>query len=305
MKWIKQGLIYRTHGLNWATNSALQPTPLMINEDIIRLYVGMRDDEGRSRIGFVDVNSQNPSQVLRVSEKPALDLGMAGAFDENGVVPCAIVRRDEEIRLYYAGYQLGQKVRFYVFSGLAISTDGGETFTRYKKVPVCDRTDDEFLFRVIHTIFEENDIWKAWYGAGDAYELSADGYQLPRYNIRYMESPDGIDFKNAVPKVALYCRENEYRIGRPFVIKKNGLYQMFFAAADRRTSYRLAYAQSADGLNWTREEVGIDVSASGWDSEMMSYPSVVMTEANTFLFYNGNNYGRDGFGYAVLDDGAR
>jgi hypothetical protein len=98
---------------------------------------------------------------------------------------------------------------------------------------------------------------------------------------------------------------DEYRIGRPFVIKGNGLYQMFYSSGGRAHGYRLAYAESADGLNWTRKEAGIGVSASGWDSEMMAYPSVVTTGANTFLFYNGNDYGRDGFGYAVLDAGAR
>lgn len=304
MKWNKQGLIFAPEGIKWANNSALQPTPLFIDKDTIRIYAGLRDNKGRSRVGFVDVSAADPARILRVSEKPALDLGAPGSFDENGVVPCAVVRHLDEIRLYYAGYQLGKSVRFYVFSGLAISRDGGETFTRRQHVPVCDRTHEELLFRVIHTIRPENGGWRVWYGAGAEYEVNASGYQCPRYNIRYMESPDGIDFKNSVGRVVLDCRENEQRIGRPFVLKNNGLYQMFFAAADRKTNYRLAYAESMDGLDWTRkdEEIGIDVSKSGWDSEMMSYPSVVETNAGeTYLFYNGNNYGRDGFGYAVLD----
>lgn len=305
MQWIKKGLIYRPENLPWATNSALQPTPLILDENTIRLYVGLRDDEGRSRVGFVDVGSRNSGEIKRVSEKPALDLGAPGAFDENGVVPCAAVRHGDEVRLYYAGYQLGQSVRFFVFGGLAISRDGGETFTRYSRAPVCERTDDELLFRVIHTIFEENGIWRVWYGAGDDYEVSGSGYQLPRYNIRYMESPDGLTFPRAAGKVVLDCAPNEYRIGRPFVVKREGFYQMFFGGGDRRTNYRLAYAESPDGINWTRSDgkIGIDVSASGWDSEMMAYPSVVKTASGeTYLFYNGNNYGRDGFGFAILSE---
>ncbi len=91
MKWNKQGLIYGASGdSSWAKNSALQPTPLIVDEETIRVFVGMRDEKGRSRVGFVDVDAENPKNVLRVSEKPALDLGMPGTFDENGVVPCAV-----------------------------------------------------------------------------------------------------------------------------------------------------------------------------------------------------------------------
>lgn len=304
MKWVKQGLIYGPNGSSsWANNSALQPTPVVMDAKVIRIFVGMRDEEGRSRVGFVDVDANNPKHIIRVSERPALDLGTIGAFDENGVVPCAIVKRENEIWLYYAGYQLGQQVRFYVFSGLAISRDGGETFTRYQRVPICDRTDKELYFRVVHTIFYENDVWRIWYGAGDEYDIRDDGYQLPKYNIRYTESDDGIKFNERSVVAVDTSGEEEYRIGRPYVIKRESKYLMFYAADSKRSGYRLAYAESPNGIIWTRkdEAVGIGVSESGWDSEMMSYPSVVTTEAGTFLFYNGNNYGRSGFGYAVLE----
>lgn len=304
MKWNKQGLIYGANGkFDWAKHSALQPTPLVLDEKTIRVFVGMRDEKGRSRVGFVDVDANNPKNVLRVSEKPALNLGIPGTFDENGVVPCAVVKRGDEIWLYYAGYQLGHQVRFYVFSGLAISKDGGETFTRFRRVPLCERTDTELYFRVIHTIFQENGVWRIWYGAGDEYDLRDDGYQLPKYNIRYIESDDGINFKGE-PVIALdTTSDDEHRVGRPYVIKTGDLYRMFYGAGTKSKVYRLAYAESTNGIDWTRkdEEVGIDISDSGWDSEMMGYPSVVTTDAGTFLFYNGNNYGYDGFGYATLE----
>ena len=44
----------------------------------------------------------------------------------------------------------------------------------------------------------------------------------------------------------------------------------------RGDAYRIGYAESVDGLEWERkdEEAGIDVSADGWDSEMIEYPCV-------------------------------
>ena len=304
MRWIKKGLIYGPDGKSiWAKYSALQPTPYMLNNDIIRIYVGFRDEEGVSRVGFVDVKADDPTEVIRVSEKPALNIGAPGTFDENGVVPCAVVEREGAIYLYYAGYQLGQKVRFFVFSGLGISTDGGESFVRHRKVPLLERCDNELFFRVIHSIMLENHVWKVWYGAGSEF-IDDRNKTLPVYNVRYLESPNGVTFSGE----GLVCVDikegDEYRIGRPSVIKAENIYRMFYGHGTKSKGYRLGYAESIDGRNWKRkdEEIGIDVSEDGWDSKMIGYPGVIRYRERVYMFYNGNNFGENGFGYAVLEE---
>jgi len=303
MQWEKKSLIYGPSGEDlWAQHSALQPTPLVkAGEGVIRVFVGMRDDAGVSRVGFVDVSAENPSCVLRVSKMPALDVGLPGTFDENGVVPCAVVEHQGELRLFYAGYQIGQQVKFYVFGGLAVSRDGGETFTRVSRVPVCDRSDKELFFRVIHTMMLDDGRWRAWYGGGDSFD-TVDGRQFPRYNIRHAFSPDGVHLDNHYD-VCVDMRGAEYRVGRPYVIKNGNLYRMFYGAGTIAEGYRLAYAESSDGIQWTRrdEQLGIDVSTSGWDSRMQAYPAVVTYRDRTYMFYNGNDYGHEGFGYALLE----
>lgn len=303
MKWIKKGLVYGLDGSlgPWAQNSALQPTPIVMDETRIRVYVGMRDAEGVGRVGYVDVDADDPKNVLDVSSRPALDIGLPGTFDENGVVPTAIVRRDGGLFLYYAGYQLGRKIRFNVFCGLAVSEDDGRTFRRISRVPVLDRTDGELYFRVIHSILYEKDVWRVWYGAGSAFRMEG-SRSLPEYNVRYMESKDGIHF----PAEGRICVDMagpaEHRIGRPYVVRKNNAYRMFYGAATVKDNYRLGFADSSDGLAWSRRdsEMGLDLSPTGWDSEMTCYPSVVTVKDKTYLFYNGNRYGYDGFGYAEL-----
>jgi len=303
MKWVKKGLIYGPSGeYSWAQHSALQPTTILINENIIRVYVGFRDENGVSRIGFVNVDAENPSIVLKVSEKPVLDIGLPGTFDENGVVPCAIIKREEKLYLYYAGYQLGHKIRFLAFGGLAISKDGGNSFIRYSKVPILDRTEDELLFRVIHSIIFENGVWRAWYGGGSTF-IKGKYKSLPVYNIRYIESTDGINFgRKGI--VCIDLKEDEYRVGRPCVIKEEETYKMFYGAGTESTVYRLAYAESKDGVNWTRKdkEININVSKNGWDSQMIAYPSVLKYKDKVYMFYNGNDMGKDGFGYAILEE---
>ncbi len=301
MKWIKKGLIY--HAKNepsWRNNSALQPTPFLVNDEIIRLFCGFRDHKGISRVGYVDVLAENPTIMVKISEHPALDIGLPGTFDDNGVVPCAVVKKDEALFLYYAGYQLMEKVRFHVFSGLAISHDNGETFKRYKNTPLLERTHEEFLFRVIHSIFLENGAWKVWYGAGSHF-IPGKTKSLPVYNIRYMESKDGIHFPDR-GELAIDIEKDEFRVGRPFVIKDNELYQMYFGATTELSPYRLAYAESKDGKNWQRkaEKILLKYDAADFDSEMSSYPAIVRYKDKQYLFYNGNNYGYAGFGYATL-----
>jgi predicted GH43/DUF377 family glycosyl hydrolase len=305
MKWMKGGLVYSPEGhASWAVHSALQPTPLVLDSGVIRMYAGFRDQQGVSSVGFVDLDAHDPSRVLRVSERPVLTQGRPGTFDDNGVVPCAVVRRNGgRVFLYYAGYQLQTKIRFCAFGGLAISSDGGETFERYSEVPVVERTEEGVFFRVVHSIFEEDGLWRAWYGAGGEYRQDG-ARSLPVYDIRYMESSDGFQFP-AKGRVALPLQGvDEHRIGRPFVLPDTGCYRMFFAAATVDRGFRLAYAESQDGHCWTRmdERLGLKVSDSGWDSKMMAYPAVVNTDNNVFLFYNGNDYGRAGFGYAILEE---
>ena len=81
---------------------------------------------------------------------------------------------------------------------------------------------------------------------------------------------------------------------------------MFFGAGTEETIYRLAYARSNDGRRWEREDaaLGLDVSVGEFDSEMMAYPALVRMPERDLLFYNGNDYGRAGFGLAVRERGS-
>ena len=116
----------------------------------------------------------------------------------------------------------------------------------------------------------------------------------------YIIDPNGekiIDFKN----------KYEYALSRPTVIK-DGLndYKMWysFRAQKEIDTYRIGYSESKDGINWIRkdEEAGIDVSNTGWDSEMICYPYVFDHKGRRYMFYNGNHYGKSGFGLAVLEE---
>jgi hypothetical protein len=303
MEWRKLGLIWGPDGSRaWARHSALQPTPIVL-DDRIRVFVGVRDGEGVGRAAFVDVDAEDPTRVLRVSDQPVLDIGVPGTFDDNGVIPCAVVARGSQLYLFYAGYQLGHKVKFLAFGGLAISDDGGESFHRYSEVPVFERTADDLYFKAPHCVMFDEGIWRMWYSAGSGFIIDDNGVNKPKYDTWYVESEDGIH-PDGPGRIAMPLDEaaGEYRNGRATVLRTGDLYRMFFLWATTSSRLHLGYAESADAIHWTRDDakLGLGTSASGFDSNDIAYPNAIECRGKYYLFYNGNDYGKAGFGCAEL-----
>ena len=159
MTWKKLGNVFDPQQTkkDWYQDTFLTPTPFLKDESTIRVYGGLRDASGASRIGYVDVAANDPTKVLKVSDTPVLDLGHDGMFDDNGVILGDVVRApDGSVRMYYVGFQLPAKAKFLAFSGLAISHDNGETFTRYQETPILDRATNGRFIRAIHSaMFDE------------------------------------------------------------------------------------------------------------------------------------------------------
>ncbi len=303
MKWEKKGLIYTPPRDNsWRDNSALTPTAYLLNDEVIRIYVSFRDTKGIGRIGYIDVEAKDPSKIIQISNDPVLDIGKRGMFDDSGVILGDLINIDDKIYMYYVGFQKVEKVKFLAYSGLAISHDDGGSFTRYQQTPVLDRAQEALYIRAIHSVIYEDGKFKIWYATGSGWE-NINGVDYPQYDINYIESDNGTDFCNyGIKCVKNNYQNKEYRIGRPRVYKNKDKYIMNFTYGTVDGRYIMGQAESLDGLIWTRNDAkrGIELSESGWDSIHLSYPSVIKTKYGTYLFYNGNNMGADGFGYAEL-----
>lgn len=122
-------------------------TGTMVSKNTIedRIYCGFCDDDVISRVGHVDVNPDNPGEVVKVSEDPVLNIGKDGCFDENGVSPCSIISTGNKIYLYYFGFTGDRNGEYKILTGLAISTDRGESFTRIKEDPILPSIESEKL----------------------------------------------------------------------------------------------------------------------------------------------------------------
>ena len=302
MKLEKRGLIYCPQGEHeWEIDTFMTPTACLISEDVIRIWGGVRNASGVSRIKYIDVSAQNPGEILYVSDKPVLDIGAPGCFDDNGVILGDVITVKDKLYMYYVGFQHVEKVKFYAFSGLAISDDGGESFKRISEVPVMDRSDKGRYGRCIHSVLHENDIFKVYYAIINDWKI-INNIPYPVYNIWYTESEDGIHFSREDICLCVDTQGMEYRIGRPKVYRTNEGYEMYYTRDLVSKEYLVGYARSKDGRVWERmdEKAGLIKSETGWDSQMACYPVILSAKGKKYMFYNGNDMGRSGVGYAEL-----
>ena len=302
MKWEKFGQILAPQiSLFWNQSHVMLPTADHIEGNLFRIYYSGRDKDNRSHIGALTIDLLEPSKVLEVSEQPFLSPGQLGCFDDNGVSPSCIVNLGDRKLLYYIGWKPRCTTRMSVVAGLAESVDSGKSFARVSRAPILRRTDSEPLgIMTAPWVLRDGGLFRMWYVSGLEW-VHAD---LPRYNIKYAESKDGVNWiQNAV--VAIDSRDSkETSLARPCVFKDNDIYKMWYSFKYAGADYVMGYAESKDGIIWTRmdEHVGISRSASGWDSEMIEYGSIFVHRGSKYMLYNGNAYGRNGAGLAILHE---
>lgn len=305
MKWNKVGLIYKPEKKNnWNSSHAYIPTPIKLNDEIIRIYVNFLDTSGISRPGFIDVLVEDPKKVINISQQPLLDIGQPGTFDDNGVACTSIVKnKDESMYMYYVGFELGIKTRYKLFSGLAISNDKGNSFKKFSTTPILDRTNNANHFRGGPFCLLENGIYKLWYCEGNEW-ITINEKQMPSYEIVYMESDDGINWPEVGKKIFDNKKKDEYGYGRPYILKKNdGTYRMFYSIRIKsKNKYTLGYAESTDGIKWLRldKELNLDKSRMFFEKNEIMYGAAIEIKNKFYLFYNGDNFGEEGIGLAIL-----
>ena len=309
MKWIKHGVIYTPKGNSfWNKTHASVPTVDKVSAAVWRIYFASRDEQSRSFTSFIEVEAGNPKKVLYEHPAPILPLGKLGAFDDCGVMPSRIVNLGAEKYLYYIGWAVRKTVPFHNGIGLAISRDGGTTFERFSEGPLFGSTYGEPYFASSPCVLLDEDRWRCWYLSCTKWEV-IEGRPEAFYHIKYAESRNGIDWERKGIVAIDYKTQMEAGISQPSVLKEDGRYKMWYSYRDGagyRTksdkSYRIGYAESDDGIQWTRldETVGITVSDDGWDSEMIEYPYVIVHGQEKYMFYNGNGFGASGFGFAKL-----
>jgi hypothetical protein len=316
MKWQKLGRIFdpTNHQLNFNCNNFAQSPQTLVFDDFVRVYFSTRvsDQSGKflSQIAYVDFD-KSFNKIIGNSTCQVIALGKLGAFDEHGIFPINPIRVNNKIIAYTCGWSRRVSVSVETSTGLAESNDDGKTFFKNNDGPVLTSSLKEPMLVGDSFVIHENEMFHMWYIYGEHWKTTLGNDQPERvYKIAYANSLNGVDWvkQEGVQIITDILGDDECQ-ALPTVIKIGETYHMYFCyrqATDFRTNpdrgYRLGYAFSSNLINWKRadELKGIDMSSDGWDSEMMCYPHIFQVDNQVYLLYNGNQFGKFGFGLAKL-----
>jgi predicted GH43/DUF377 family glycosyl hydrolase len=299
MRWRKRGHVYVPDGTRWWARSYASFPTVEVMKDVLRVYFTALDDQNVGRTGYVDLDPDDPMRVLRESPEPVLDVGDLGTFDDSGANAFSIVTNGVQKHLYYQGWQRTEVAPHLIFSGLATDDGSGRGFKKHSRTPILDRTEDDPFIRGAPYVIRQADMSHMWYSSCRRWLRGEQGIHY-EVAIRHATSRDGVHWAADDGPCVSLASPDEYAVGRPSVLLEDGKYRMWYSIRSFSEPYRIGYAESSDGVHWTRRdsEAGIERSAEGWDSAMICYPQVVRVGQRLLMFYNGNRHGETGFGYA-------
>jgi predicted GH43/DUF377 family glycosyl hydrolase len=316
MKWKKLGQIFNPteHQLpNKCVEFAQSPQALVLS-DRVRIYFSARerDHMGKflSHVLYADY-SKDLRKLLEVSRRPVIALGELGTFDEHGIFPFSVFTDDSEIKVYTTGWSRRSSVSADTSIGFATSHDSGVTFQKLGKGPVMTSSLHEPFLVADSYVLKVGAQYHMWYIYGVRWK-KFEGSDVPErvYKIAHAVSADGIQWSRDGRLIISDRIDEDECQALPTVFKSGERYHMYFCyraargfREDPKLGYRLGYAHSEDLVHWTRNDgdAGIDVSNDGWDSRMQCYPNVFQSEGKFYMLYNGNEFGRFGFGLAELE----
>jgi hypothetical protein len=308
MPWMQRGVIFTADSSKeWSRTHAQAPSAVEL-QDRIRVYYGTRDANNRSRTSYFDVDTDNPTRILYAHDRPVIDLGEPGTFDEDGVIPSQVLTVGDELWMYYGGVSRGGSVPYRMAIGLAKSQDGGSTFVRVFAGPIVDRTPSEPYMTMAPNVIRDAGGWTMWYGSGVKWTLVENQYE-PIYVTMLAHSDDGLVWRRT-GRPCIAQKSPDEANTRPAVVKTPHGYEMWFCYRQSRHyrdgegSYRIGHAVSPDGRNWDRIEgdMGLEPTGAGWNASTMAYPSIVVIRGRKIMFHNGDGFGKTGIGCAIWSD---
>ena len=310
-KWEKIGLL--TDSLpqkSWSKSHMQFPAVLKL-EDRIRVFFTTRPDpepDGKNitYIRYLDIEDIESKKIIGFSDEPVIPLGGKGEFDEFGTMPGDFIRVGSKIYMFYTGWSRLQSVPYNFSIGLAVSEDNGLNFRKYSKGPVLGASVTNPFTVGSGAVIQKENLIHSFYIAGIEW-LNINGKLEHTYTIKHAVSNDGISW-DLTPGIAIQRKDEFEALAAPTIIEIDSVYHMWFSYRgsydfrDGKDSYKMGYACSKDLYSWHRNDdlAGIELSEEGWDSKMICYPYIIKLDAGIFMFYNGNNFGKDSLGIAKL-----
>ena len=322
LNWINKRKLFdpTQYELANACREFAQSPQTVVFDDFVRIYFSTRKKDALtgkylSFIAFIDVD-KNFTAILNSSSNEIIALGELGAFDEHGIFPINLFKDGNQILAYTCGWSRRISVSVETSIGLAISNDNGLTFEKHGSGPIVSASLKEPVLVGDAFVQKYDGDYHMWYIFGTKWMKATDDEPEARvYKIAHATSKNGIDWEKeeGIQIIPDVLNPDECQ-ALPTVAKIGANYHMYFCyreATDFRKNpkrgYKLGYAYSKDLKNWTRDDSKgkIETSPGEWDSDMMCYPHIFECDGKVYLLYNGNEFGKYGFGIVELDHDGR
>ena len=277
---------------------AANPLPILLDNDTYRIFYSGRDAQNRSSVGAVDIDVVT-REIVSEHGQPFFEHGAPGSFFADGVSIGNCYEANGNRYILFMGWQApaqghwrGDVGRLIVTDELTLRLDSDKPFMEAS-------AEDPISLSYPWVLKDASGGYRMWYGSTRTWD-AGNGDML--HVINRASSLDGDHWVReglAVP----YELGRAQAFSRPTVIgnETQGFEMWFSYRKGGGDKYRIGYAVSRDGNEWTLDldNAGIDVSDTGWDSEMIEYPLVFEHKGLRYMLYNGNGYGKTGFGLAV------
>lgn len=320
MKWAPLGKIFDPQDKTLSRTPSIfaqSPQALILDDGSVRVYFSTRvleEESGKylSHVAYIDM-ADDLSAITDCSTHEVIPLGALGCFDEHGIFPFSPFQDGEKIYAYTCGWSRRVSVSVETATGLAESQDGGKSFTKMGDGPVFASSLHHPMLVGDSFVRQYNGRYHMWYMFGTKWVKEQESAPPDRvYKIGYAVSDDQVNWQRDNDAIiADILHDNECQ-ALPSVLYHNGYYHMVFCYRDvfgfrddPSRGYQLGYAYSFDLKHWARDDSMLDslrAQRQDWDGDMMSYPHLMKNAGRVYLLYNGNAFGREGFGAARLEE---
>ena len=301
IKFKKNGLILKPRDIPWVKTHLWVPTAHKLDQGKIIVFFAGRNYQNESDIGYF-VYDINLKKVIKISKKPILTRGELGTFDDSAAIPSHLIKIGKKFFMYYVGWTKGYKVPFFSSIGLAISNNIYGPYKKFGKAPIIGRSNEDPFFVATCFVEKKKKLFEMYYTSNLSWKKKKNK-SIPLYLIKKCTSKDGFKWKFNKSRIINFKHKSEVAITRPWILIFKKRRTMFFSC--KKKFYKI-YAAFEDKKNnsWKRK---LSISFGNnlkhkFDSKSQEYSSVIKVKQSYYMFYNGNNYGKEGIGLAIFDE---
>jgi hypothetical protein len=316
-RWRRLGQIFECakHSFKFADGGFAQSPQALVLDDRVRVYFSTRQRDAGGKFLSLPVYadfSRDFSKLIGVAEKPVMELGELGTFDEHGIFPLSPFRSGTRLMALTTGWTRRQSVSTDGGIGLVESFDGGASFQRVGRGPVMGSSLHEPFLVSDGFALRDGAQHHMWYIHGVRW-IQPDANEPPDrvYKIAHASSVDLLKWRRTGRQILPDALGPDECQALPTVLRCGTEWHMVFCyrhatgfRTDASRGYRLGHAVSDDGVSWTRrdDDWTLLCDPADWDGSMQCYPNLFEVDGRIYLLYNGNAFGREGFGLAVLEN---